>query len=175
MAYSEDRLDKIFSKTGGRCHLCHGGLWFEDYAARSSEGGWEVEHSHPKALGGSDHLNNLFPACVPCNRSKGTRSARAFRRDRGLVGPPPREPDVTLGDVVISGVLLVGSVLVLRELLAVPSRPGPSRVSPRQRAVPRTPVRRASIAPSPLIQRPTAVPAQSVLPPVIDHRTVGLL
>ena len=43
-------------------------------------GSWEIEHSRPRSRGGTDHLNNLYVACISCNRSKGngtTASARA--------------------------------------------------------------------------------------------------
>lgn len=46
----------------------------------SVRSGWEIDHSVPRARGGTDHLNNLFPAHISCNRRKqdgGTRAARA--------------------------------------------------------------------------------------------------
>jgi 5-methylcytosine-specific restriction endonuclease McrA len=30
-----------------------------------------IDHLHPKSRGGSDSLENLRPACSPCNRSRG--------------------------------------------------------------------------------------------------------
>lgn len=53
---------------------------FTNYAMLGEKGAWEVEHSQPRAYGGSNHLNNLFAACIPCNREKGTRSSRSTRR-----------------------------------------------------------------------------------------------
>jgi HNH endonuclease len=45
----------------------------------------EVEHLIPWSLGGTDHLNNLYPACIPCNRGKGTTSTRTVRAWNGRI------------------------------------------------------------------------------------------
>ncbi len=83
MAYSDERLEQIFDRTSGYCHICGGKLSFCNYAAYGARGAWEVEHSKPKCEGGTDHLNNLYAAHIPCNRSKRamcTRKARAKHR-----------------------------------------------------------------------------------------------
>lgn len=77
---SNDRLNDIFDKTDGQCHLCHKILSFSNYAAHGKRGCWEIEHSIPKGKGGTDHLNNLFAACIPCNREKGTSHTRTIRK-----------------------------------------------------------------------------------------------
>lgn len=84
--YSSDDLRSILESTDGRCHLCAKRLHAENYAA-DGDGGWEVDHSRPVANGGTDHGNNLRPACRTCNRSKGTRDAAAFRAEKGLKRP----------------------------------------------------------------------------------------
>ncbi len=76
---SDDRLSRIFDKTHGYCHLCGGRLAFGRYGEQ-----WEIEHSIPKARGGTDHMNNLFAAHVPCNRSKQACSTRGARAKNGL-------------------------------------------------------------------------------------------
>jgi len=68
MPYSEDELDRIFSRTRGKCHLCHGQLARSNYAREGERGAWEVEHSVPRSRGGTDHLNNLFASHIECNR-----------------------------------------------------------------------------------------------------------
>ena len=35
-----------------------------------TEGDLEIDHIHPKSLGGTDSIQNLVLACVPCNRKK---------------------------------------------------------------------------------------------------------
>jgi len=63
------------------CHICGKKLAFTNYARADLRGAWEIEHSVPRAKGGTDHLNNLYPACISCNRDKatvGSRSARAW-------------------------------------------------------------------------------------------------
>lgn len=40
---------------------------------KTSEMGWNVDHSKPQALGGTDHLNNLQPMNSRENCSKGKK------------------------------------------------------------------------------------------------------
>lgn len=77
---NRERTEQIYRKTDGYCHLCAKKLSLNNYAKMGSKGAWEIEHSVPKAKGGSDHLNNLFPACINCNRDKGIYSSRTARR-----------------------------------------------------------------------------------------------
>ena len=74
--YSDDRLNDIYGKTNGRCHICRTKLKWKHYGISGSWGGWEVDHSNPKANGGSERMSNLYPACIPCKRAKSTRSQR---------------------------------------------------------------------------------------------------
>lgn len=83
MPYDERTLDVIYAKTGGDCHCCGQPLKRDQYGQLNASSGWEVDHSKPRKQGGSDHLNNLFPACIPCNRANGARHGRKRRRDRG--------------------------------------------------------------------------------------------
>lgn len=51
------------------------------YGERGRAGAWCIEHSRAKALGGTDHINNLYPSCFNCNERKGRHfTRRAFRR-----------------------------------------------------------------------------------------------
>lgn len=80
MAYNLRVLAEIFEKTDGHCHICNGKLEFEDYGKTDAPGAWEVDHHEPLAKGGTDHLDNLFPACSTCNRSKQDSSTETARR-----------------------------------------------------------------------------------------------
>ena len=80
MAFNDEALSRIFDRTDGRCHICGKTLCFQNYGASGRRGAWEVEHSMPRARGGTDHANNLFAACIPCNRAKGTVTTRTARR-----------------------------------------------------------------------------------------------
>lgn len=81
MAYDNQTLGKVFARTDGKCHLCHKKLSLKNYGSFGVRGAWEIEHSVARANGGTDHLNNLYAACIRCNRAKGavitTRTARA--------------------------------------------------------------------------------------------------
>lgn len=86
--FNETKLNKIFSKTDGSCHLCGKKLCYSNYGKREGRGKWEVEHSIPQAKGGTDNLNNLLPACVSCNREKGINSTRSARSKNGRTRAP---------------------------------------------------------------------------------------
>jgi len=79
MAYD---INAIYDRTAGYCHLCGRRVCFRNYNVPGAKGAWEIEHSRPRALGGTDHGNNLYPACIPCNREKShrlsTRTVRAW-------------------------------------------------------------------------------------------------
>src|SRR5207249_7028843 len=79
-------LNAIYDRTSGYCHICHRKLAFYNYGIVDAKGAWEVEHSRPRALGGTHHGNNKYAACIPCNREKGhrfsTRTMRARNGDR---------------------------------------------------------------------------------------------
>jgi len=88
MQFPDEVLDRIFHRTGGRCHLCGSQLSRPAYGRVGVRDGWEVDHSHARANGGSDHGNNLFAAHIACNRSRQAKPVQAIRRANGLVAPP---------------------------------------------------------------------------------------
>jgi hypothetical protein len=92
MAWSDEQLSAIYDRTSGYCHLCHKKLSFNNYAAYGERGAWEVEHSVPKARGGSDRTNNLYAACISCNRSKRARGTKSCRAENGRSCPPMDRP-----------------------------------------------------------------------------------
>jgi len=83
MAYSDEQLERIYDRTSGYCHICHKKLSFVNYAQYGRRGAWEVDHSKPKAHGGTSHGNNLYPACISCNRSKRAGSSLSARNRNG--------------------------------------------------------------------------------------------
>ncbi|MCL4740965.1 MAG: HNH endonuclease [Phycisphaerales bacterium] len=88
MAYSDEDLSWIYDRTSGYCHLCSKKLAFTNYGVPGARGAWEVEHSVPRACGGTERLNNLYAACVACNRSKQARSTRSCRNENGRSRAP---------------------------------------------------------------------------------------
>lgn len=88
MAYSTDELEVIYDRTSGYCHLCRKKLAFTNYGVLGARGAWEVEHSVARANGGTDRLNNLYAACIPCNREKRDGSTRAARARNGHTRAP---------------------------------------------------------------------------------------
>lgn len=103
----------VHTKTNGRCHLC---------GVRLSLNSMEMEHSRPKSLGGTNHMNNLMPSCRSCNREKGNRlTTGQMRRLKGNQRFQKRESDSGLG-----WVLGIGGGLLLLYGLSVSSNPNPS-------------------------------------------------
>ena len=88
MAWTDNELEAIYDRTSGYCHLCSKKLAFTNYAEPGRRGAWEVEHSVPRASGGTDRMNNLYAACIECNRSKQARSTRSCRADNGRSRAP---------------------------------------------------------------------------------------
>lgn len=88
MKFDNETLDRIFCRTDGQCHICRKQLSFSNYGKAGSRGAWEVEHSRPRSRGGTDHLNNLYAACISCNRSKGNSSTASARAANGYRRTP---------------------------------------------------------------------------------------
>ncbi len=82
-------LNAIYDRTSGYCHICHRKVYFNNYGVLGARGAWEIEHSRPRARGGTHHLNNLYAACIPCNREKShRRSTRTVRAWNGRSRAP---------------------------------------------------------------------------------------
>lgn len=104
MKFTEERRRAIFAKTDGQCHLCRKKLTLKNYGAIGTRGAWEVEHSVAQANGGTHHLNNLFAACISCNRSKGKSSTASARGRNGFKKAPlskaAREKQAWVGSAI---------------------------------------------------------------------------
>ena len=88
MKVDSERLNNIYDKTRGKCHLCHKKLAFKNYGAIGTRGAWEIEHSKPRSKGGTDHLNNLYSACIKCNRQKSNGTNYSIRSRNGVKKAP---------------------------------------------------------------------------------------
>lgn len=88
MAWTSEQLSAIYDRTSGYCHLCNRKLAWTNYAAHGCKGSWEVEHSVPRASGGTNRMNNLYAACIECNRRKQHHSTRSCRAENGRTKAP---------------------------------------------------------------------------------------
>jgi len=88
MSFSIQDRRNIYDRASGYCHICHKKLSFTNYGTLGTKGAWEVEHSNPRSLGGTDRLNNLYPAHIYCNRSKNNNSTRSARLRHGKTRAP---------------------------------------------------------------------------------------
>jgi 5-methylcytosine-specific restriction endonuclease McrA len=104
MGYTAEQRRNIFDRGERRCHLCGHRLTFA--------GPWHVEHSRPLVRGGTNHGNNLRPACAECNLKKGVGSARDARAAFGhrLSVRSPKGRKTAGNDVVLVG-LALGAVV----------------------------------------------------------------
>jgi 5-methylcytosine-specific restriction endonuclease McrA len=76
----------VWSKTGGRCLYC-GCDFIPDKALSPGSDGlirqpkntdMTIDHGTPRNRGGKHDLNNLFPACLSCNSTKGAKTIEEF-------------------------------------------------------------------------------------------------
>jgi 5-methylcytosine-specific restriction endonuclease McrA len=63
--------NKIYNKFGGCCAYCG-----EEITIKQMH----IDHIYPQFLGGTDDIDNLNPACAPCNLWKKTYTVDEFRR-----------------------------------------------------------------------------------------------
>ena len=76
--FSDERLDQIWEKGGvirGKDPDLYrsdkfGNTMYKHSYGKTSVMGWNVDHSKPQVLGGTDHLNNLQPMNSRANSSK---------------------------------------------------------------------------------------------------------
>lgn len=70
----------VFAEHGRVCHLC------------GMPGADSIDHIIPRALGGTDELDNLMPAHARCNSSRGAMPLDAWRARHPLPrrAPPSR-------------------------------------------------------------------------------------
>ena len=126
MSAYDDRLNEIYDSTAGRCHICRKKLSLRNYGLLGRRGAWEVDHSNPRARGGSDRLNNLRPACISCNRSKQHRTTRTARAWHGHSrAPRSREAErqaETWKTVLTAAAVIAGLITVMR----IGQKQGPS-------------------------------------------------
>jgi len=88
MAYTKEQLDWIYRCTSGYCHLCQKKLSRKNYGRTGERGSWHVDHSVPRSKGGTDHLNNLKPACIACNLDKSNKTTQTARSWSGKARAP---------------------------------------------------------------------------------------
>ena len=91
MKTDDEKLERIYQRTDGQCHICRKRLCFVNYGAIGKRGAWEIEHSRPRSKGGTGHLNNLYAACIRCNRSKGNSTTASAREANGYRTAPLSE------------------------------------------------------------------------------------
>lgn len=113
-SYTPQQLREIYDRTGGECHICHKKLAFTNHGDHGEKGAWDVDHSVPRKKGGTDHGNNLVPACTSCNRSKQDMTTRTARGWHGVTKRPPsreeRREEKRFWKVVKVGALGLGAL-----------------------------------------------------------------
>jgi 5-methylcytosine-specific restriction endonuclease McrA len=120
----KNRKREIYDRTGGYCHICGKKVYFTNYGKFGERGAWEVEHSNARANGGTDRLNNLYAACISCNRAKGVQSTQSARAPHGRTSAPPaamvrratKKKKKLIGNIVWGTVAVVCAVAGIRSV-----------------------------------------------------------
>ena len=86
MYWDWDTLNWVYERTDGYCRYCGKKIYWSNYGMAGERGAWQVEHSVPVALGGTNYRRNLWPACIDCNQDKGTMTGTQYMR----LFPEPR-------------------------------------------------------------------------------------
>lgn len=68
---TNEKLQKIMEKTNSTCYYCPTPL---------DENNFTIDHLKPVSKGGTNHLNNLVPACRGCNFSKQDMASYEFKQ-----------------------------------------------------------------------------------------------
>ena len=112
MKYDEETKDKVLLKTDSSCHICRKKLLKKNYGVNGANGAWEIDHSKPIAVGGTNHINNLYPACISCNRSKGSLTNSVARKPHGFTTAPKSkaQKNKEKKESVIKGGLIGGGI-----------------------------------------------------------------
>ncbi len=71
MAISKNARQQVYAKFDGHCAYCGRRIELEEM---------QIDHIHPKYLGGNNEMDNLNPACRMCNFRKGTLTLKKFRK-----------------------------------------------------------------------------------------------
>lgn len=103
MKQTKPRLRRIYDKTDGQCEYCGKEITWTNYGKYDVRGGWHVDHSQPRSRGGTNHLNNLFPACIKCNLDKGDQPGRTYRNQPSRGAPTPSQG----GEWILAAALII--------------------------------------------------------------------
>ena len=68
--WEKGRLVPGYDSTVWRYDVCGSVIRFSDHGNCKSKYGWEIDHTRPRALGGSTTLDNLQPLLWSTNRNK---------------------------------------------------------------------------------------------------------
>ena len=107
MGWGYSTLNKIFDSTSGYCYYCGKKIAWKNYGKLGERGCWEVDHFHPQSSGGSNLIDNLVPACIPCNRDKGTLSGDEYLE---YFEPETQTDWIKVGAYVIGGAIILGLI-----------------------------------------------------------------
>lgn len=69
-SFSRKKKLTVYEKYSGKCAYCGDNLSIENM---------HIDHIYPKALGGSNGINNLNASCIYCNTTKGNKTLEEYR------------------------------------------------------------------------------------------------
>ena len=126
---TKKQRQQVRDKSGGRCWYCGNPLpekgWHTDHfepvfrplpskPAKTKSGFGEIPELVRKLIGNggmanpeNDHINNMVPACAPCNLFKSVWSIEAFRREIELQAERARKSSVNFRTAERFGIVQV--------------------------------------------------------------------
>lgn len=85
----------VYNKTQGRCRYCGKPLVIKIADEPIGHDTFAPDHVIPRCQGGSNHIDNLLPACWICNSAKGMKDVEQYRTHVAIkaAGIPYFAPD----------------------------------------------------------------------------------
>jgi hypothetical protein len=111
-------LGKVWARTHGHCHLCHEPVDLGTYGLAAVFGAEAatVDHLVPQSHGGDDHRDNILPAHLGCNASRGTRPVglTRYRMTGEVEAPLSTDGRIGVGAAMTGLGALIGGALTAR-------------------------------------------------------------
>lgn len=116
--FTKSTRAKVMAKCDSHCGYC---------GRKITDATMHIDHMIARSVGGSNLIDNLLPACLPCNNLKGVWSLEEFRREIGLQVERCRRYSVNFRTAERFGMLqVIGALPVVFHFECIPREARPS-------------------------------------------------